>query len=339
MPPNPQQARLEPGDVVFVTGGTGFVGARLIRRLAARGARVRALARQPGALKVPAETVIAGDLRDADALKRGMEGARYAFHVAADYRLWVPDPQTMFAINVQGTETFMRAALAAGCERVVHTSSVATLKLDPSGRPVDETRPARVEEAIGPYKQSKTEAERLVERMIVEERLPAVIVNPSTPVGPEDVKPTPTGRMLIEAAMGRMPAYVETGLNLVHVDDVAEGHILALERGRIGERYILGGEDITLGAMLGEIAALTGGRKPLMALPRAPLHVLAMVSEAFARLTGRVPMLTHDSLKMAAYHMYFSSAKARAELGYAPRPMIEGLREALAWFRAAGMLR
>lgn len=329
---------LRAGDAVFVSGGTGFVGGRLIRRLLARGARVHALARDPAALRVPGTAAFAGDITDPQAVARAMAGARFAFHVAADYRLWVPDPEAMLAINVGGTETVMRAALEAGCERIVHTSSVATLKVSREPFPSDETRPLDADAAIGIYKRSKVLAERRVEKLVAEAGLPAVIVNPSTPIGPEDVKPTPTGQMIVEAASGRMPAYVETGLNLVHVDDVAEGHILALERGRIGERYVLGGEDIRLGALIATIADLAGRRKPLLALPRAPLHVLAAISEAHARLTGRAPLLTHDSLRMARYFMFFSSEKARRELGYAPRPMIEGLKTAIDWFREEGVL-
>jgi dihydroflavonol-4-reductase len=329
---------LRAGDAVFVSGGTGFVGGRLIRRLLARGARVHALARDPAALRVPGTAAFAGDITDPQAVARAMAGARFAFHVAADYRLWVPDPEAMLAINVGGTETVMRAALEAGCERIVHTSSVATLKVSREPFPSDETRPLDEGEAIGTYKRSKVLAERRVEKLVAEAGLPAVIVNPSTPIGPEDVKPTPTGQMIVEAASGRMPAYVETGLNLVHVDDVADGHILALERGRIGERYVLGGEDIRLGALIATIADLAGQRKPLLALPRAPLHVLAAISEAHARLTGRTPLLTHDSLRMARYFMFFSSEKARRELGYAPRPMIEGLKTAIDWFREEGVL-
>lgn len=331
--------RLGSGDPVFVTGGTGFVGAAVIRRLVARGARVSALARDPRALRVEGvERVVAGDLRDAAALEAGLAGVRACFHVVADYRLWVPDPETMHEINVAGTERLMRAALAAGVERIVHTSSVATLGLHADGTPADESRPLDAAAAIGVYKQTKVLAERVVERLVAEEGLPAVIVNPSTPVGPCDVKPTPTGRMIVEAATGRIPAYVDTGLNIVHVDDVAEGHLLALEKGETGRRYILGGENMTLGAMLARIAVLVGRRPPAFALPRLPLYPLAAIAELHARLTGHVPMLTRDALRMAKARMFFSSSRAERELGYAARPADIALADAIAWFRSEGKL-
>ena len=254
--------------------------------------------------------------------------------MAADYRLWARDPEEIVRNNILGTSTVMQAALAAGVERIVYTSSVATLSL--ARVPADETAPLTEAGAIGAYKRSKVAAERLVERMVAEDGLPAVIVNPSTPIGPRDVRPTPTGRIILEAAAGRMPAFVDTGLNLVHVDDVAEGHCLALERGRIGERYILGGEDVLLREMLAAIADLAGRRPPTVALPRAPLYPLAMAAETVARLTGKEPFLTVDALKMSRHHMFFSSAKAVRELGYGARPWKQGLADALAWFRREG---
>jgi dihydroflavonol-4-reductase len=231
----------------------------------------------------------------------------------------------------------MEAALAASVGRLVYTSSVATLKPDPAGA-ADETRVATPEQAVGAYKRSKVIAERLVERMIVENGLPATIVMPSTPIGPRDVRPTPTGRIVIEAASGRMPAFVESGLNLVHVDDVAEGHILALERGRVGEKYILGGQDVSLAQMLATVARLVGRRAPKISIPRGPLFPLAWANEQFARVTGREPFLTLDALRMAAHNMYFSSAKAEAELGYRARPYEDALVDAIAWFKQAGMI-
>ncbi|HEX4095411.1 MAG TPA: NAD-dependent epimerase/dehydratase family protein, partial [Caulobacteraceae bacterium] len=230
----------------------------------------------------------------------------------------------------------MQAALAAGVERVVYTSSVATLSLKQV--PADETQPLSEAEAIGAYKKSKVVAERLVEAMVAEQRLPAVIASPSTPIGPRDVRPTPTGRIIVEAATGKMPAFVETGLNLVHVDDVAEGHWLALQKGRIGERYILGGQDVSLRDMLAEIARLTGRKPPTVNLPRGPLYPLAYAAEAIAQLTGKEPFLTADALKMSRYQMFFSSAKAERELGYRARPYVEALADALAWFRQEGYL-
>jgi dihydroflavonol-4-reductase len=233
----------------------------------------------------------------------------------------------------------MEAALAQGVERIVYTSSVATLRAGDASTSVDETAPLAEGEGIGAYKESKVVAERLVERMIAEQRLPAVIVNPSTPIGPRDVRPTPTGRILIEAATGRIPAFVDTGLNLVHVDDVAAGHLAAMDRGRIGHRYILGGQNASLREMLAAIAALSGRKPPTINLPRGPLYPLAYAAEAVARITGKEPFVTVDALKMASHHMFFTSAKAERELGYSARPYAEALKDALDWFRAAGMLK
>jgi dihydroflavonol-4-reductase len=224
-------------------------------------------------------------------------------------------------------------------ERIVYTSSVATLRAPDRPVAIDETAPLAEGEGIGAYKESKICAERLVERLVAEHGLPAVIVMPSTPIGPRDIKPTPTGRIVVEAAMSRIPAFVDTGLNLVHVDDVAAGHLQAMDRGRIGERYILGGQDASLREMLAVIAELTGRKPPTVNLPRGPLYPLAFVAEAVARVTGKEPMLTRDSLRMASHHMFFTSAKAERELGYAARSYREALADALAWFRAAGYLK
>jgi dihydroflavonol-4-reductase len=276
-------------------------------------------------------------MRDPQSMAKALQGARHLFHVAADYRLWARDPSEIARNNLEGAKATMTGALKAGVERVVYTSSVAALKPG-DGRAVDETSRHTPDSVIGAYKRSKLLAEREVERMIAEEGLPAVIVAPSTPIGPRDIKPTPTGRIIVEAASGRMPAFVDTGLNLVHVDDVAEGHFLALERGRIGENYILGGEDVTLAQMLADIAGLAGRRPPTISLPRAPLFPLAFAAEALARVTGKEPFLTADALRMSRYRMYFSSEKARRELGYAARPYREGLKDAHAWFAARGYL-
>jgi dihydroflavonol-4-reductase len=228
--------------------------------------------------------------------------------------------------------------LRAGVERIVYTSSVATLKLV-DGAPAAEDRPLAEEDAIGAYKRSKVAAERLVEAMVRRDGLPAVIVNPSTPIGPRDVRPTPTGRIIIEAASGRMPAFVDTGLNLVHVDDVASGHVSALERGRIGERYILGGENVLLADMLADIARLVGRRPPTLKLPRTVIYPIAYGAELMAKMSGVEPFVTLDGLRMAGHHMFFDDAKARRELGYAPRPYRDGLADAMAWFRSHGALK
>lgn len=328
-------------NVVFVTGASGFLGSAVARQALSRGFEVRALVRASSPRRnlegLPLQ-VVEGDMRDAQAMARALDGVRYLFHVAADYRLWAPDPEEIVRTNLAGTETVMRAARAAGVERIIYTSSVATLRVAGATAPVDETAGMRPDEAIGAYKRSKVLAERAVERMVAEEGLPAVIVNPSTPIGPRDVRPTPTGRIIVEAATGKIPAFVDTGLNLAHVDDVAEGHMLALERGRIGERYILGGQDVTLQQMLHDIAGLSGRRAPTVQLPRWPLYPLAHVAEAVARVTGKEPFITLDGLAMSRYRMFFRSDKAARELGYRARPYQEALRDALDWFRQAGYL-
>jgi dihydroflavonol-4-reductase len=327
-------------DTVLVTGASGFVGAAVARAVLARGFKTRVLMR-PNANRANVADLdvepVEGDMRDVESMTRALTGARYLFHVAADYRLWARDPSEIERNNLTGARATMQAALNAGVERVVYTSSVAALKPG-NGKAVDETSRHTPESAIGAYKRSKLVAEREVERMVAEEGLPAVIVAPSTPIGPRDIKPTPTGRIIVEAASGKMPAFVDTGLNLVHVDDVAQGHLAALDRGKIGENYILGGADVSLQSMLADIARLTGRKPPKIRLPRAPLFPLAYGAEALARLTGQEPMLTADALRMSRYHMFFSSAKAEAELRYRARPYFEGLEDAVAWFGANGYL-
>jgi dihydroflavonol-4-reductase len=329
------------GEAVLVTGASGFVGSAVARALQRRGARLRLLVRptspRTNLASLDADLAL-GDMRDPDSLRRALEGCRYLFHVAADYRLWARDPGEIVRNNVQGVTAVLSATAAAGVERMVYTSSVATLGLRPDRTPADESAPLEQSEAIGAYKRSKVAAERLVERAVAE-GLPAVIVNPSTPIGPHDVKPTPTGRIIVEAASGRMPAFVDTGLNLVHVDDVAEGHLLALQRGRVGERYILGGQDVSLREMLAALAELTGRRAPRLSLPIRPLYPLASAAEMIGRVTGKEPFLTRDALTMAGHHMYYSSDKARRELGYTARPFREALADALRWFRAEGYVR
>ena len=327
-------------DLALVTGASGFVGSAVARALVARGLKVKVLMR-PTASRANIDGLdvepVTGDMRDAESMARAMDGARYLFHVAADYRLWARDPNEIERNNLEGARATMRAALKAGVERVVYTSSVAALKPG-NGIAVDETSRHTPDSVIGAYKRSKLVAEREVERMIAEEKLPAVIVAPSTPIGPRDIKPTPTGRVIVEAATGKMPAFVDTGLNLVHVDDVARGHLLALDRGKVGQNYILGGEDVTLEAMLADIAALSNRRAPKVKLPRGPLFPLAWAAEAVARVTGKEPFLTADALRMSRYRMFFSSAKAQAELGYTARPYRAGIEDALTWFGSNGYL-
>ena len=246
-------ATLRPGDLTLVTGGSGFLGSAVVRALIERGVRVRALVRASSPrdnLRGLDCEVVVGDLTDRRSLKAALKDVRYLFHVAADYRLWARDPSEIIRANVEGTLNLKREALAAGVERIVYTSSVAALRVAGATAPVDEAAALSPEEAIGAYKRSKTMAERAVEDMILREGLPAIIVSPTTPIGPRDIRPTPTGRILLDAARGRIPAFVDTGLNFVHVDDVAAGHLQAFEKGRIGERYILGGENLTLRQLL-----------------------------------------------------------------------------------------
>lgn len=328
------------GDRVLVTGASGFVGSAVARALADRGDEVSVLLRESSPRTNIADIdcrIVMGDMRDAMSMTKAMDGARYVFHVAADYRLWARDPEEIVRNNLEGARAVMEAARTTGAERIVYTSSVAALK-PVAGIAVDETSRHSEETVIGAYKKSKLVAERLVERMAAE-GLPVVIVSPSTPIGPRDVKPTPTGRIIVQAASGGMPAFVDTGLNLVHVDDVAQGHLLALAKGKIGANYILGGEDVRLKEMLGVIAPLVGRRPPRVQLPRGPLYPLAYGAEAMARITGKEPFLTADALKMSKYHMFFSSAKARAELGFSARPYVRGIEDAVSWFRAAGYIR
>ncbi len=327
-------------DIALVTGASGFVGSAVARALVARGMRVRVLMRPTASHDNIAGTAcepVIGDMRDEASMTAVLKGARYLFHVAADYRLWARDPGEIERNNLKGAQAAMGAALKCGVEKVVYTSSVAALK--PGEAAVDESSRHTPESVIGAYKRSKLVAEREVERLIETHRLPAVIVAPSTPIGPRDIKPTPTGRIIVEAATGRMPAFVDTGLNLVHVDDVAQGHLLALDKGRVGENYILGGEDVSLEVMLADIAAMSGRKAPTIKLPRAPLFPLAWGAEFIARLTGKEPFLTVDALRMSRYRMFFSSEKARRELGYTARPYREGLSDALSWFAQNGYLR
>ena len=320
---------------VLVTGATGFVGAAVARRLVAVGCAVRALVRVDSDRRnldgLPVTTVT-GDLTDRASLDRAVAGCRALFHVAADYRLWVRDPAAMYRTNVEGTRAILLAAANAGVERIVHTSSVATLGTRDDGQPADEKTPATLAEMIGHYKRSKFLAETAA-RDLAQRGVPVVIVNPSTPVGPGDVKPTPTGRMIVDALAGRMPAYVDTGLNVVHVDDVAVGHLLAYERGVVGERYILGGVNMTLREILTEVARIAGRRAPRLRLSHGAVLPLAYVAEGWARLSGREPLITLDGVRLSRKRMFFSSARAERELGYRSRDVECAFRDAAKWFR------
>ena len=320
----------------LVTGANGFVGAAVIRALLAAGQRVRALVR-PGSdrrnLDGTDVEAVEGDITITETLDAAMMGCRFVFHVAADYRLWVPDPEPMYATNVQGSVNVIEAAAHAGVETLVYTSSVATLGSNADGAPGDEETPVSVEDMIGHYKRSKYLAEEAVGKRARELGLAVVTVNPSTPIGPGDMRPTPTGKIILDAAAGRIPAYVDTGLNVVHVDDVAAGHLLALKSGAPGQRYILGGTDLSLREILSLVAERTGRSSPRVRLPHWFVAPVAYVSEGWARLTGTEPRVSVDAVRMSAKRMYFSSAKAVRELGYRPRPPEEAISAALGWFQ------
>lgn len=321
----------------LVTGGTGFVGSAVVRALLAHRHTVRALVRPNGdrrnLLGLDIE-LIEGDLLDRASLERAVMGCDRVLHVAADYRLWVRDRAALHAANVGGTRDLLRAAADAGARRIVYTSSVAALGIDPSGTPASETTPVAEADMVGEYKRSKFLAEQQA-RDLANQGAPVVIVNPSTPIGPRDVKPTPTGRVIVEAAAGRMPAFVDTGLNVAHVDDVAHGHLLALEMGRIGERYILGGTDLSLRQILEFVCGAVQRPAPKIRLPHAVVLPIAHVAEWWFRAfpPRADPLLTVDSVRMSKKRMYFSSAKARTELGYDPRPAEDALTDAVEWFR------
>ena len=324
----------------LVTGASGFVGSALARRLVAAGHRVKVLLRPTSDHRnieeLPVE-IAQGDLTDKASLERALEGCDSLFHAAADYRLWTRNPDALYQSNVNGTLNIMQAALKTGVKRIVYTSSVATLGLNADGTPADENTPVTFADMIGHYKRSKFLAEAEVKKLVQEQGLPAVIVNPSTPVGPRDIKPTPTGRMVLDAACGRTPAYVDTGLNLVHVDDVAEGHWLAYERGKIGERYILGARNMTLKEILTEVAKIAGHKPPRVRLPHNLVLPIAYLSEAWAWLTdGSEPRATVEGVRLSKKYMFFSIEKARRELGYNPREVEEALKDAVEWFRANG---
>jgi len=318
----------------LVTGATGFVGSAVVRRLLREDHHVRALVRA-GAdrrnLQGLEVEVVEGDLTDAASLARICDGCDALFHLAADYRLWAPRPQELYRTNVEGTRALLDAAQRAGVPRVVYTSSVATLGIPKDGTPGTETTPVSLGDMVGHYKRSKFLAEQVAAGFAAQ-GVPVVIVNPSTPIGPRDIKPTPTGRLVRDAMAGRMPAYVDTGLNVVHVDDVADGHWLAFKHGVVGERYILGGADLSLRELLFEIADIVGRPPPRWRLPHGAVMPVAYVAEAWARLSGRPPIATVEEVRMSRKRMFFSSAKAERELGYAAGPVRLALEDAVAWF-------
>jgi dihydroflavonol-4-reductase len=325
---------------VFVTGATGFIGYNLCLELARRGHEVRALARPRSArllAKLPVE-VISGHLLDESALAKGCHGADWVFHLAADYRLWTPDPEAMYATNVGGTRLVLAAAERAGAGRIVHCSSVGAIKASPTGEVADETTPTRLEDLVGDYKRSKFLGEQ--EALAAARRgAPVVVVCPSTPIGPHDFKPTPTGQIIVDFLRGKMFAYLESGLNLVHVRDVAQGMVLAAERGRIGERYILGHQNMTLLAIFQRLSAMSGVACPRVRIPYALALGLGHACQGLSRLTGRPPFVPLDGVRMARNFMYFSAAKAVRELGLPQTPAEAAIREAAEWFCRHGYAR
>ena len=327
----------------LITGATGFVGAAVSRELLKKGHKVKALVRQSSVLdnlKNLDVEIVHGDLKDKDSLKRCLKDCKYLFHVAADYRLWVPKPKEIYENNVTGTENLMEEALSLGIEKIVYTSSVAVLGKPIEGDVADEKTPVDVDQMIGHYKKSKYLAEEKVKELYKTKKLPVVIVNPAAPVGPRDIKPTPTGKMILDAAMKKIPAYLDTGLNIVHVDDVAKGHLQAFNKGIFGERYILGGENMTFKEILEMISVLCGHNPPKIQLPKKPLYPIGYIFEIFARLFNlKNPMLTVDMIRMAEKKMFFSSEKAKKELNYKYKSAKNALKDAIEWFIDNGYCR
>ncbi|HJU27456.1 MAG TPA: hopanoid-associated sugar epimerase [Rhodanobacteraceae bacterium] len=326
-------------DIMLVTGATGFIGSAIVRRLLEAGFRVRALARPDSprdnlyGLDVEIAT---GDIRDRVSLERAMADCRGVFHAAADYRMWARHPSEIYVSNVRGSRNVVMAAVRKGVQRLVYTSSVATLGLREDGEPADEETPAGYRDMVGHYKRSKFLAERRVRELAKARNLDVVIVNPAAPVGPRDIRPTPTGRMILDAARGRMPAYVDSGLDIVHVDDVAGGHLLAWQHGANGRRYILGGENLSLRDILGRVARIAGRRPPRFRVSADLVLPLAHLAEGWARFSGREPLLTVAGVELSRKHMYFSHARAERELGYRPRPAQSALEDAVKWFDEHG---
>ena len=320
----------------FVTGATGFVGSHVARALAEQGAELRLLVRSSSDPKniqgLRAERAV-GDLCDPASLERAMEGCHVVFHVAADYRLWITDPDRMYRANVEGTRSILTAAKNNRVRRVVYTSSVATMGFASNGHPADENSPVSLEQMIGHYKRSKFMAEQ-VAMELGRSDMDVIVVNPTTPVGEQDIKPTPTGRIILDFLKKKFPAYVDTGLNLVDVRECARGHIAALEKGKTGERYILGGENLTLKQILDKLGAITGLPSPNVRVPYVLALATGVVDELVTgRLRGREPRATIDAVRMGRKKMWVSSAKAERELGWKPTSVDDALRRAVSWFR------
>jgi len=323
-------------ELTFVTGAAGFIGSHVVRLLRARRDRVRILVRDPSRVEniegLGCE-IVQGDLRDSASLVRCIQGCRWVYHVGADYRLWSPNPQEIYASNVAGTRNLLSACCEAGVEKVVYTSTVGTIGLRPDGVPTDESTPVSLDDMIGHYKRSKFMAEQ-VALEFARSGLPVVIVNPTAPVGYGDLKPTPTGKIVLDFLRGRLPAYVDTGLNIVSVEDVAQGHLLAESKGSIGERYILGGENLTLQEILDILARMCGSRIPRFPMPWFVALIAGYLNQFFVgTILRREPPIPLDGVRMARYKMFVSSAKACRELGYSPKPAEQALRDAVDYFR------
>jgi dihydroflavonol-4-reductase len=324
----------------LVTGATGFVGSHVARQLVSAGQSVRVLVRPNSNLEALAGLHVEyfeGDLRDQESLERAMYGIRRVFHVAADYRLWTPRPEEIYEINVEGTRKLLAAAQHARVERIVYTSTVATIAVPRNGALPNEDTHATLDEMIGHYKRSKFLAEQVAVEA-VSAGLPVVIVNPTAPVGPWDWKPTPTGRIILDFLKGKMPAYVDTGLNVAPVEDIAAGHLLAAEKGRVGQRYILGGRNMTLKQILDALSAITGRPAPRVRLPHAVALAAGYADQWFSRIAGREPQIPVEGVKMSRHRMFVESDKAARELGYKPTSVEAALERAVSWYQQHGYL-
>lgn len=318
----------------LVTGATGFLGWHVANRLLARGEKVRALVRDASRVREFDGEVVVGDLRNRESLERAVAGCAVIYHVAADYRLWAKDPSELYRSNVEGTRNLLSAARGAGVERVVYTSTVGCIGFSGNG-PGDEDTQVSFEEMNGAYKRSKFQAEQ-VALEFARLGFPVIIVNPTAPIGDHDFKPTPTGKIIVDYLKGKMPAFVDTGLNLVDVEDTAEGHLLACERGAVGERYILGCENLTLQQILSRLASISGGNAPRWRIPYAVAYAAGLASTGWANVTGQEPRAPIDAVRMARKRMFVSLDKAKRELGFNPHPVDGALKRAVDWFRANG---
>lgn len=326
--------------LAFITGATGFVGGHVARVLLENGWNLKALCRSksPQCIRSDSLEWVTGDIRDAGQISRTMAGAQAVFHVAADYRLWARDPREIYESNVTGTVNVMQAALAAKVERVVYTSSVGALGLTKDGTPADENTPVRLSDMAGHYKRSKFLAEREVEKFL-HKGLPVVFVHPSTPVGPGDHKPTPTGKIIVDFLNRKMPAYLETGLNIVDVRDVAQGHRLAYEKGKVGDKYILGNRNMTLAQIFSQLEEISGVRAPTVKLPYGPTLWLARFFMLVSLVTRTQPLIPYEGVKMAAKRMFFDSSKAVMQLGLPQTPVEKALSDAVDWFTQNGYVK